>query len=138
MASVHFILYVTDQAKSTSFYAAVLAREPRLNVPGMTEFELGEEAVLGLMPESGIKRLLGADLPDPAAAHGVPRAELYLLVEQAEAHLRRALDSGAMPLSPVQARDWGHHAGYCLDPDGHVLAFAWPTITDEGVTKTLR
>jgi hypothetical protein len=22
------------------------------------------------------------------------------------------------------SRDWGHDAGYALDPDGHVLAFA--------------
>lgn len=120
----YFILYVADQDRSTAFYRQALAIEPRLQVPGMTELELGDGAVLGLMPEQGIRRLLGAALPDPATANGVPRAELYLLVNDAEAALRRAVAASARALSPVQARDWGHRAGYCLDPDGHVLAFA--------------
>ncbi len=120
----HFILYVADQEQSTSFYSQALAITPRLQVPGMTELELPGGAVLGLMPVSGIRRLLGDVLPDPAAAAGVPRAELYLLVEHPELCHRRALAAGARELSPVLARDWGHRAGYCLDDDGHVLAFA--------------
>ncbi len=120
----YFILYVSDQAASTVFYAAVLADQPRLNVPGMTEFALPGGAVLGLMPESGIRKLLGPALPDPSAARGIPRAELYLLVDQPAVYIERALASGATLLSPLQPRDWGHLAAYCLDIDGHVLAFA--------------
>lgn len=120
----HFILYVADQARSTAFYAAVFACAARLDVPGMTEFELAEHTVLGLMPEAGIRALLGARLPDPAGAHGVPRAELYLLVAAPAAYHERALRAGAIELSPLALRSWGHLAAYCLDPDGHVLAFA--------------
>ncbi len=120
----HFILYVRDQARSAAFYAAALDLAPRLDVPGMTEFALSDGAVLGLMPETGIVALLGPRLPDPRAASGTPRAELYLVVEDPEAALARALDAGAAALSPLRARDWGHLAGYVLDPDGHVLAFA--------------
>lgn len=123
----HLILYVADQAASARFYARALGRPPRLDVPGMTEFELDGGAVLGLMPESGIKRLLGEKLPDPARAAGVPRAELYLLVEDPAACHRRALENGARELSPLARRDWGHEAAYSLDPDGHVLAFASPS-----------
>jgi uncharacterized glyoxalase superfamily protein PhnB len=90
----------------------------------MTEFELPGGAVLGLMPESGIKRLLGETIPDPSSAAGIPRAELYLLVEDAPAYFQRAIDAGARELSPIKLRDWGHEAGYVLDPDGHVVAFA--------------
>jgi uncharacterized glyoxalase superfamily protein PhnB len=122
--AAHFILYVDDQAASSAFYAAVLARAPRLDVPGMAEFALNDGAVLGLMPVAGIRRLLGDALPDPGRARGIPRAELYLVFEDAEATLARALAAGAVPLSPVAARDWGDRAGYCLDPDGHVVAFA--------------
>ncbi|MDD5629415.1 MAG: glyoxalase [Elusimicrobia bacterium] len=120
----HLIFYVSDQKASSRFYARVLALEPQLDVPGMTEFRLAEGAVLGLMPAAGIKRLLGDRLPDPARAAGIPRAELYLLVEDPEACHRRALDNGAAELSPLLPRDWGHEAAYSLDPDGHVLAFA--------------
>lgn len=120
----HLILYVADQQCSTALYSRVLEAQPRLFVPGMTEFDLPGGAVLGLMPEAGIARLLGDALPDPAAGAGIPRAELYLVVDDAEAALARAVKAGARELSPVMPRDWGHDAGYALDPDGHVLAFA--------------
>lgn len=121
----HFILYVRDQAASARFYRAVLGVAPRLDVPGMTELELGG-AVLGLMPEAGIRRLLGDALPDPASANGVPRAELYLVVDDPASFHRRAIEAGAREISALAPRDWGHEAAYSLDPDGHVLAFARP------------
>ena len=71
------------------------------------------------MPQLDAERLLGIDTKGTAA-----RAELYLLVADPEASHARAIAAGARELSPVAPRDWGHRAGYCLDPDGHVLAFA--------------
>lgn len=91
----------------------------------MTEFGLPGGAVLGLMPETGIRRLLPS-LPYPASARGAPRAELYLVVTSPTEALARALAAGATAVSPVLPRDWGDDAGYCLDPDGHLLAFAAP------------
>lgn len=120
----HFILYVRDQKSSTEFYAAVLNMAPSLDVPGMTEFQLSEDCILGLMPEAGIKKLLAPKLPDPSASNGCPRAEVYLIVDSAIEYYQRALAVGASNLSDVIARDWGHKVGYCLDKDGHVLAFA--------------
>lgn len=119
----HFILYVRDQAASREFYAHVLGLSPTLDVPGMTEFELGSDAVLGLMPESGIAKLLGID---PTAVRGAGRAELYLVVADPAGHHARALAAGARELSPLAVRDWGHRAAYSLDADGHVIAFAVP------------
>ncbi len=121
--TAHFILYVADQARSRDFYARALALTPRLDVPGMTEFDLPGGAVLGLMPEAGIARLLPA-MPHPATAQGIPRAELYLLVDDPSAAHARTLAAGARELSPLASRNWGHEAAYSLDPDGHVLAFA--------------
>jgi uncharacterized glyoxalase superfamily protein PhnB/N-acetylglutamate synthase-like GNAT family acetyltransferase len=120
----HIILYVTDQTVATEFYAAVLEKKPSLHVPGMTEFELSSTSILGLMPESGIRNLLGAR--HFAAGHDqrVPRSELYLHVPDVEAAYNRARAAGATELSKPQLRDWGHRVGYLLDPDGHMLAFA--------------
>lgn len=120
----YFILYVADQAQSTAFYSAVLGFGPRLHVPGMSEFSLPGGGVLGLMPEQGIRRLLGPALPDPGAGAGIPRCELYLVVGDPAAWHRRSLAAGAKELSPLLPRNWGHAAAYSLDPDGHVLAFA--------------
>jgi catechol 2,3-dioxygenase-like lactoylglutathione lyase family enzyme len=127
----YFILYVADQVRSTKFYADTLGMAPRLNVPGMTEFALPGGGVLGLMPEQGIVALLGSAITDPALAHGIPRSELYLLDAAAGVWHARALAAGAMELSPLTARDWGHTASYALDPDGHVLAFAEVSEPDE-------
>jgi len=130
MIAAHFILYVADQESSTDFYSKVLDFSPCLHVPGMTMFRLPGGSTLGLMPVSGIKRLLGDILPDPQAGAGVPRAELYLEVDDPPAYLQRAIEAGAMELSPVLPRDWGDAVGYSLDADGHVLAFA-KTIDNE-------
>jgi uncharacterized protein len=118
-----FILYVREQETSTRFYATVLGQEPTLYVSGMTEFTLLDNSKLGLMPVSGIKRLL-SDLPDPEKAAGVPRSEVYLTVPNAAEYHRRALAAGATELSGLSKRSWGDVVAYSLDPDGHVLAFA--------------
>jgi len=118
------ILYVEDQERSTAFYSAVLNVEPVLHVPGMTEFALTSGSSLGLMPEKGIKKLLGDRLPDPQTGTGIPRAELYLIVDDAGAFHDRALKAGSRELSVLAPRDWGDSAAYSLDPDGHVIAFA--------------
>ena len=124
MMKVHFILYVADQSRSAAFYSSVLDQAATLDVPGMTEFSLGDLMVLGLMPENGIARLLGAAITHPSLARGIPRSELYLVVEDAAAVHARAIVAGAHELSPLELRDWGHSVAYSLDPDGHVLAIA--------------
>lgn len=133
---VHFILYVSDQERSTAFYSDVLGEVPSLNVPGMTEFRLKDSTVLGLMPETGIVNLLGSAILNPAKARGAPRSEVYLVVENPAAFYARATAAGARGLSPLALRDWGHHAAYCLDPDGHVLAFATPAGAAPGQGST--
>lgn len=120
----NFILYVRDQEVSTRFYKSVLGQDPQLHVPGMTEFKLFEKCVLGLMPEKGIKRLLGDAIGDPEKTNGIARAEIYLSVENPETYIERALAAGGRLLSSVALRNWGDMAGYIADPDGHVVAFA--------------
>lgn len=118
-----FILYVSDQQAGKRFYEAVLDRPPTLDVPGMTEFTLGEGTRLGLMPERGIRALLGLgehSMPGP----GRIRCELYLAVDDPGAYHARALAAGATGLSDLAPRDWGDEVAYSLDPDGHLLAFA--------------
>jgi catechol 2,3-dioxygenase-like lactoylglutathione lyase family enzyme len=121
----HFILYVRDQAASTAFYRSVLGVVPTLDVPGMAELPVAEHTVLGLMPESGALRLLGA-AHDPVKGRGGPRAEVYLVVDEPAAYHARALAAGAREVSALAPRDWGHDAAYSLDLDGHVIAFARP------------
>lgn len=118
------ILYVADQQKSREFYSSILQRQPDLDVPGMTEFILTKELKLGLMPESGIAKILKDRTPHPASGNGIPRCELYLLVDSLSEAFEQSLKAGATEVSAIQDRDWGDRVGYVSDPDGHIIAFA--------------
>jgi uncharacterized glyoxalase superfamily protein PhnB len=122
-----FILYVDSQEKSRNFYKMVLQKDPRLDVPGMTEFQLTTHSVLGLMPENGIAKILGENTPHPSKGNGIPRSEIYLYVDDPKSYFERALKAGGKSISKFEARNWGDTVAYCADPDGHILAFSCKT-----------
>lgn len=124
MKLVEFILYVEDQEKSRLFYEDILGIKPTLHVPGMTEFELSLQCKLGLMPNSGIAKILSDRLPLPQSGLGIPRCELYLYVDNVDEAYEHAVHHGAIPVNPPASRDWGDRVGYLADLDGHVIAFA--------------
>ncbi|MFA5620446.1 MAG: VOC family protein [Weeksellaceae bacterium] len=118
------ILYVENQQKSTEFYSSLFRKNPELNVPGMTEFRLSENCKLGLMPNNGIAKILSDKTPHPQSGKGIPRCELYLLVEDLNLEFENAKQAGAKLISPTKNRDWGDKVCYFADPDGHIIAFA--------------
>lgn len=119
----HLIFFVSNQRQAAAFYGALLKKNPLLDVPGMTEFELSDQLILGLMPRSGAARLLSLPLQNPEQP-GAPTGELYLYCEDPEETFQHAITCGAIAVSEVALRNWGDWAGYVADPDGHVLAFA--------------
>jgi uncharacterized glyoxalase superfamily protein PhnB len=118
------IVYVADQKRSKDFYQGVLDVEPILDVPGMTEFELFENVTLGIMPEKGIARILGNEVPHPETGNGIPRCEIYLFVNDPDASYKKLIETGGKGVSPAEERSWGDVVSYGADPDGHILAFA--------------
>lgn len=126
-----FIFYVADQQKSRGFYQEVLGKNPVLDVPGMTEFEINNSSKLGLMPEKGIINILSDKTPDPAKGNGIPRCELYLYVDDPAAYFERALKAGAKEISELEKRNWGDEAAYCADADGNVIVFAKKILEEE-------
>ncbi len=134
MKYVLSILYVANQDVSREFYRRVLLMEPVLDVPGMTEFRLNDGALLGLMPENGIAKIIcEADdfeqstlspMPHPSLGKGIPRCELYLPVDDPSEWLERVVNAGGKAISKASLRNWGDDVAYGCDPDGHVLAFA--------------
>ena len=121
MEAAEFILYVADQARATAFYRHVLAAEPVLDVPGMTEFDLGG-GTLGLMPAADMEDLLARQIRGGTGQ----RCELYLRRADAPGALARASAGGGKLLDGLRDRSWGERVGCALDPDGHVLALAVP------------
>jgi hypothetical protein len=118
------ILYVHDQAVSKTFYRNVLNHEPSLDVPGMTEFELTKDVLLGLMPNDGIAQLLGTKVPHPDSGTGIPRCEIYIPVSNPDECYYNLIQLGGTGISGGTHRNWGHYVAYGADPDGHVIAFA--------------
>lgn len=117
----HLILYVKDQTVSTEFYTSLLEKEPALNVPGMTEFNLSEHTILGIMPAADIRRLLEDKVQ---LSNDFIKAELYFVVDDLEHYVNRAKSLKIKIISDIQERNWGHNAAYFLDPDNYVIAFA--------------
>jgi len=118
------ILYVSDQQRSAIFYQRIFRKAPDLDVPGMTEFVLSDHCKLGLMPNKGIAKILSDKVPHPDSGNGIPRCELYLVVDNVQAEYENALRCGAKLISEISDRDWGDKACYFSDPDGHIIAFA--------------
>jgi lactoylglutathione lyase len=118
------ILFVKDLSASEKFYRILLDKSPVISVPGMVAFDIHDSLRLGLMPETGIEKILGDKVPSPATGNGIPRCELYLRVENAGESIIRGLNAGAVLVSPLAKRSWNESAGYLSDPDGHIIAFA--------------
>lgn len=122
--SSEFILYVKHQEKSSRFYEALFRTKPSLEVQGMTEFTIGGNLKIGLMPNSGIAAILADKTPHPETGIGIPRCELYFYVEDIKLEFNNALKAGATIISEIKDRNWGDRVCYFSDPDGHIIAFA--------------
>lgn len=119
-----FIVYVNDQAKSSAFYQKIFRNKPILDVPGMTEFQLGKNVKFGIMPNDGISRIITPTLTHPKEGNGIPRCEIYLIVADVNFEYQNALNHGAKLISEPSLRNWGDVVCYFSDLDGHVIAFA--------------
>lgn len=130
MLQIHhteIILYVKDQQKSTDFYQKILRKQVDLNVPGMTEFIINDFCKLGLMPNDGIAKIITPTLPHPDLGNGIPRCELYFIVENLQEEYQNIKNLEVKIISEIEERNWGDNVFYFSDLDGHVIAFAEKT-----------
>lgn len=124
MYPLEIILYVEDQNISKNFYKNILEINPRLDVPGMTEFEINPGCILGLMPYNNIKILLPQSFYTFLQCDIIPTCELYIITDEINRKIELAVQNGANLLSPLSLRNWGHEVVYFSDPDSHILALA--------------
>jgi uncharacterized glyoxalase superfamily protein PhnB len=59
----------------------------------------------------------------PGEVGGVGTQSLYVIVDDADAHLARARASGAEIVLDVEDKDYGGRGYTCRDPEGHVWSF---------------
>lgn len=120
----HIILFVESQELSTLFYENLFFKKPDLNVRGMTEFHINDQLVVGLMPISGIEKIVQNKLSSPSLAKDVAKCELYLMVDDFQKEYERLLNLNIQLISPAQNRDWGHRVAYFSDLDSNLIAIA--------------
>lgn len=121
------IIYVENQEKARDFYKQVLAMEPLMDVPGMTEFKLDKNVLLGIMPNEGIARILEGKVKSLGKSAAVPKCELYLPVDDPDEYYHRLIKAGGTGIVEGKARPWGDYTAYGMDPDGNLIAFAKST-----------
>lgn len=116
-------LGVADMAASRRFYEGLGWRASSISDETVTFFQAGG-MVLGLYGREALAADAnlspeGSGFRGVALAHNVRgREEVALLLDQARAH-------GGTVLKAARDTDWGGHAGYFADPDGHVWEVAW-------------
>jgi len=123
-------LAVDDLERAVAFYRDGLGL-PTKGIVG-TEFENGAVAFFNL--QSGLKlalwprKSLAADSTVPLQGRSSTEFSLaHNVGSQAEvdAVMTQAIDAGATVVKPAQATFYGGHAGYFLDPDGHLWEVAF-------------
>lgn len=108
------LLYVDDAARSGTFYANLLDREPIENAPAFKLFALASGLKLGLKSRHTV---------EPIAPARAGAAELVFAVQDAaavDAAHRDWRDRGLTILQPPAAEVFGRTFVAC-DPDGHRL-----------------
>ena len=90
----------------------------------MCEFKLPDGSTLGIMPNTSLEKLFGKNFEKQKNRKALPQTEFYFLVEDALYFHNRALQLGASEIREFAEMDWGDKAAYCLNHDGHILAFA--------------
>jgi predicted enzyme related to lactoylglutathione lyase len=88
------ILYVRDLDKAKAFYDGVFAWSALVDLPNYVEYQVCDGARLGLMPQANAAGLLG-ELGRLTPTDGCPRAEIYVLMDDASAAVEKLSSAGA-------------------------------------------
>ncbi|GAA2341880.1 Dot/Icm type IV secretion system effector PhnB [Saccharopolyspora halophila] len=112
-------LLVDNGAAAIDFYTSVLGAEERMRMPtqdggiGHAELSIGDSVIM----------LSDMDEHDPRALGGTP-VLLHVYVEDVDRIYDKALQAGAVGVSPVEDQFYGDRAGQFDDPFGHRWSIA--------------
>jgi uncharacterized glyoxalase superfamily protein PhnB len=125
MRSRYPILYVHHVAASLAFYERAFAQRRRLlHESGQyAELDTGATTLAFASHE-----LAAANLPQAFRPPGPEETsfEVCFVSEDVPADYARAVDAGAVTVSPPQSKPWGQEVAYVRDPDGTLVEIASP------------
>ena len=105
---------------------AALAKKAGMDEENYKSFKLPGGGVLSLLPAGSLEKFFGEGLPQRFQGKPTTLAEIYIVVDNPEAMFDKALQLGCRKLRDPERMEWGHRAAYCINHDGHILAFAKP------------
>jgi PhnB protein len=118
------MLVVNEVKAATTFYQKAFGFTKRGIMNGPDGKPMHAELTL-----RGTTLMLGPEMPERGARSaktlGASPASLYLLVENADKVVGKAVKLGAEPKGPVMDMFWGDRTGTVVDPDG----YAWMVST---------
>src|SRR5262249_52800145 len=116
--SVTAILTVTDVKAAAAFYQKAFGFTKRGIMNGPDGKPMHAELTL-----RGTTLMLGPEMPQmgsrAAKTVGASPTTLYLLTENADKAVAKAVKLGATPKGPVMDMFWGDRVGTVVDPDGY-------------------
>lgn len=122
--SVTAMLTVTDVKAAADFYQKAFGFAKRGIMNGPDGKAIHAELTL-----RGTTLMLGPEMPQmgsrSAKSIGASPASLYLLTENVDKVVAKALKLGAAPKGPVMDMFWGDRCGTVVDPEG----YAWMVAT---------
>ena len=121
--SVSTILTVTDVKSAAAFYQKAFGFEKRGIMDGPNGKAIHAELTL-----RGTTLMLGPEIPQmgsrSAKTLGGSPSTLYLLTENADKTVEKAIRLGATSKGPVMDMFWGDRCGTVVDPDGYTWMVA--------------
>jgi PhnB protein len=111
-------LCVTDVKGAVSFYQKAFGFEKRAIMSGPDGKPMHAELTM-----RGNTLMLGPEMPEMGARSaktlGASPTTLYLLVENVDKVVAKAVKAGATPQGPVSDMFWGDRCGRLVDPEGY-------------------
>ncbi|CAL9057458.1 unnamed protein product [Musa banksii] len=118
-AFAYTAVYVKDVARSVAFYSDAFGYKVRRAPPPSTPPGQTTIAFTPLHQRETDERTGAVRTPAREGERGP--VEVCFDYPDVDAAYKRAVDSGAVPVSPPEVKEWGQKVGYVRDMDGIVV-----------------
>lgn len=119
------VVYTADVARTVEFYVQATGLEATLYDRDLGFALLGTDQAVAIASHAAGALML-ADGYDTVKSARVGGAELAFWAEDVPAAFRRAVDAGAVALTPPRVMPWGQTVAYVQAPEGTIVGFLTP------------
>uniref|UniRef100_A0A6V7QTZ9 VOC domain-containing protein n=1 Tax=Ananas comosus var. bracteatus TaxID=296719 RepID=A0A6V7QTZ9_ANACO len=121
-AFAYTVVYVRDVAKSVAFYSAAFGYSVRRLDDSNMQLESGQTTIAFTAAHQRETDVLTGAVQVPEETAAKERGPVEICFDYADVDVDaaycRAVDNGAVPVSPPEPKKWGQKVGYVRDMDG--------------------